>query len=51
MIDTNSLKASLIDLAVSGRLSTEFQAEDSVSEIIEKLPKPSNKRKKLLGQA
>ena len=51
MIDTNSLKTSLIDLAVSGRLSTEFQAEDSVSEIIEKLPKPSNKRKKLLGQA
>lgn len=51
MIDTNSLKASLIDLAVSGRLSAEFQAEDSVSEIIEKLPKPSNKRKKLLGQA
>lgn len=51
MIDTISLKTSLIDLAVSGRLSTEFQAEDSVSEIIEKLPTPSNKRKKLLGQA
>lgn len=51
MIDTNSLRTSLIDLAVSGRLSTEFQAEDLVSEIIEKLPKPSNKRKKLLGQA
>lgn len=50
MIDTISLKTSLIDLAVSGRLSTEFQAEDSVSEIIEKLPTPSNKRKKLLGQ-
>lgn len=51
MIDTISLKTSLIDLAVSGRLSTEFQAEDSVSEIIEKLPAPSSKRKKLLGQA
>ncbi len=50
MIDTISLKTSLIDLAVSGRLSTEFQAEDSISEIIEKLPAPSNKRKKLLGQ-
>lgn len=35
---------------MSGRLSTDFQAEDSVSEIIEKLPAPSNKRKKLLGQ-
>lgn len=51
MIDTISLKTSLIDLAVSGQLSTEFQAEDSVSDIIEKLPAPSNKRKKLLGQA
>ena len=51
MIDTISLKTSLIDLAVSGRLSTAFQAEESVSEIIEKLPKLSNKRKKLLGQA
>ena len=51
MIDTISLKTSLIDLAVSGQLSTEFQAEDSVSEIIEMLPVPSKKRKKLLGQA
>lgn len=50
MIDTISLKTSLIDLAVSGRLSKEFQTEDSVDEIIEKLPAPSNKRKKLLGQ-
>lgn len=50
MIDTISLKTSLIDLAVSGRLSTEFQAEDSVIDIIDKLPAPSNKRKKLLGQ-
>lgn len=50
MIDTVSLKTSLIDLAVSGRLSTEFQAKDSVSEIIEKLPTPSSKRRKLLGQ-
>lgn len=50
MIDTVSLKTSLIDLAVSGRLSTEFQAEDSVSEIIERLPALSNKRKKLLRQ-
>ena len=47
MIDTVSLKSSLIDLAVSGLLSTEFQAKDSVSEIIEKLPVPTNKRKKL----
>ena len=50
MIDTIALKTSLIDMAVSGRLSTEFQAEDSVGEIIEKLPAPSNKRKKLLDQ-
>ena len=50
MIDSISLKTSLIDLAVSGQLSTEFQAEDSVSEIIEKLPALSKKRKKLLGQ-
>ena len=35
---------------MSGQLSTEFQAEDSVSEIIEKLPALSKKRKKLLGQ-
>lgn len=50
MIDSISLKTSLIDLAVSGQLSTEFQAEDSVSEIIEKIPALSKKRKKLLGQ-
>lgn len=50
MIDTISLRTSLIDLATSGRLSNGFQAEDSVSEIIEILPAPSNKRKKLLGQ-
>ena len=50
MIDTISLKTSLIDLAVSGRLSVEFQAKDSVSDISEKIPAPSNKRKKLLGQ-
>lgn len=35
---------------MSGQLSTEFQAEDSVSEIIEKIPALSKKRKKLLGQ-
>lgn len=51
MIDTISLKTSLIDLAVSGQLSADYQAEDSVSEIIKRLPAPSSKRKKLLGQA
>ena len=50
MIDTAAFKISIIDLAVSGKLSERFQASDSVSEIIAELPKVSNKRKKLLEQ-
>ena len=50
MIDINSLKYSLIDLAVSGKISSSFSAEDSVDAIIQSLPPVSNKRKKLLDQ-
>ena len=51
MIDTTALKTSIIDLAVSGKISSRFQPSDSVSEIIPALPKVSGKRKNLLGQA
>ena len=50
MIDTAALKTSIIDLAVSGKISERFQASDFVSEIIAELPEVSNKRKKLLEQ-
>ena len=50
MIDTATLKTSIIDLAVSGKISKQFQASDSVSEIIAALPEVPSKRKKLLGQ-
>ena len=51
MIDTAALKTSIIDLAVSGRVSLQFQANDSVEDIIAVLPEVSKKRKKLLEQA
>lgn len=51
MIDIASLKNSLIDLGVSGKLSADFVPVDSVSDIIDNLPVPSSKRKKLLGQS
>ena len=51
MIDTIALKTSIIDLAVSGKLSSRFQASDSVSDILAALPEVSSKRKKLLEQA
>ena len=51
MIDTTALKTSIIDLAVSGKISSSFQAGDSVSEILDALPEVSGKRKRLLGQA
>ena len=51
MIDTIALKTSIIDLAVSGKLSSRFQASDSVSDILAALSEVSSKRKKLLEQA
>lgn len=51
MIDTVAAKTAIIDLAVSGKISEQFQPSDSVSEIIAALPEVSNKRKKLLEQA
>lgn len=51
MIDTFALKTAIIDLAVKGQLSSQFQVKDSVDDIIEALPMLSNKRKKLLWQS
>ena len=51
MIDTSAYKTAIIDLAVTGQLSTEFHADDSVEEITTALPQLSNKRRKLLGQS
>lgn len=50
MIDTGAFKTAIVDLAVTGQLSAQFRADDSVEEIIAALPPLSNKRKKLLGQ-
>ena len=50
MIDITAFKTSIIDLAVSGKLSEHFEAQDSVSEIITALPEVPKKRKKLLEQ-
>lgn len=51
MIDTGTYKTAIIDLAVTGQLSAQFHAEDSVENITAVLPPLSNKRKKLLGQS
>ena len=51
MIDTVALKTTIIDLAVSGKVSSQFHPSDSVSNIIDALPDVSSKRKKLLGQS
>ena len=51
MIDAISLKAAIIDLAVSGKLSSDFCATDSVTEIVSSLPSVSPKREKLLSQS
>lgn len=51
MIDTSAFKTAIIDLAVTGQLSAQFHADDSVDEITAALPPLSNKRKKLLGQS
>ena len=51
MIDTGAFKTAIVDLAVTGQLSAQFRADDSVEEIIAALPPLSNKRKKLLGQS
>lgn len=50
MIDTDALRTNIIDLAVSGKISSQFPAKDSVADIIKALPEVSTKRKKLLGQ-
>ncbi len=51
MIDAAAIKTSIIDLAVSGKISEQFQASDSVSSIISALPEVPKKRKKLLEQS
>ena len=50
MIDFNAVRANLIELAVSGKLSASFNAEDSVESIANALPIPSDKRNALLGK-
>jgi type I restriction enzyme S subunit len=50
VIDTIALKTSIIDLAVSGKLSSQFHVNDTVSDIIAALPEVSSKRRKLLEQ-
>lgn len=50
MIDTVALKTSIIDLAVSGKISDQFHASDSVADIVAALPEVSKKRRKLLEQ-
>lgn len=51
MIDTSAFKTTIIDLAVTGQLSEQFHADDSVDDITAALPPLSNKRSKLLGQS
>ncbi len=51
MIDTESLKKTIIDKATAGLLSSHFSGDGDVNEIISKLPSVSNKRKKLLEQS
>lgn len=51
MIDTVSIKNTIIDLAVSGQISSKFIPSDSVMDIKSALPELSSKRKKLLGQS
>ncbi len=50
MIDTVSLRKSIIDLATSGQLSSICDGDDSIREILDQLPVVSTKRKKLLAQ-
>ena len=50
MIDIKTLRNSIYDMATSGRLSSDFLAEDSVESILGSLPAVSTKRKKLLMQ-
>ena len=50
MIDTTAFKTLIIDLAVSGKISEQFKAQDSVLEIIAALPEVPKRRKKLLEQ-
>ena len=50
MFDADT-KAAIIDLAVSGKLSSDFCATDSATEIVSSLPPVSSKREKLLSQS
>lgn len=50
MIDTTAFKTLIIDFAVSGKISEQFEAQDSVSDIIATLPEVPKRRKKLLEQ-
>ncbi len=50
MINTVALKTVIINLAVSGKLSSKFQVLDSVNKITEALPVISKKRRKLLSK-
>lgn len=51
MIDTAKITQLIIDKATSGQLSVGFKPEDSVEDICNSLPVPSNKRIKLFDEA
>lgn len=51
MIDTSSLRQTIINQATSGLLSSLNLDDTSVDSLIAELPEPSNKRKKLLSQS
>ncbi len=51
MIDTESLKNLVIDMATTGLLTSYVEGDDTVNEILANLPPVSNKRKKLLEQS
>lgn len=51
MIDTSSLRQTIINQATSGLLSNLNLDDTSVDSLIAELPEPSNKRKKLLSQS
>lgn len=51
MIDTESLKKLVIDMATTGLLASYVEGDDTVDEILANLPPVSNKRKKLLEQS
>ena len=50
MIDTVALKRKIIDMATSGALSSLDKNDESTEALFRRLPEPSKKRKRLLGQ-